>query len=159
MVYRSLYITGRQLREREYGTMKKELQEKLFEKYPKLFRQKDLSIQQSCMPRGIEIEGDGWYWLLDKLCERIQFCIDWNHLEQIEFVQVKEELGKLRIYTNHDNERIDGMISFACHLSFCTCERCGSTENVDQTSKTTAERIITLCAKCKVIYDEERGRA
>jgi streptogramin lyase len=126
--------------------MKEELQEKLFQKYPKLFKQKDLSLKESCMPRGIEIEGDGWYWLLDKLCECIQLCIDRNRLEQIEFEQVKEKLGRLCIYTNYENKTIDGMIWFADHLSCSICEHCGSNEgNITQT----AGPLKTLCVKCR----------
>lgn len=126
--------------------MKAELQEKLFQKYPALFRQKDLLLKESAMPRGIEIEGDGWYWLLDKLCECIQSYIDHNRLKQIEFIQVKEKLGKLVIYTNYDNEQISGMIEFAWYLSRYICEHCGS-ENASQTRRD--GRIITLCEACK----------
>lgn len=126
--------------------MKEELQEKLFQKYPKLFKQKNLSLKESCMARGIEIEGDGWYWLLDKLCEVIQLCIDRNRLEQIEFEQVKEKLGKLCIYTNYENKTIHGMIWFADHLSCSISERCGNNEgNITQT----AGSLKTLCVKCR----------
>ena len=40
--------------------MKKELQDKLFEKYPKLYRQKDLDKTQTAMCWGISC-GSGWY--------------------------------------------------------------------------------------------------
>jgi len=125
--------------------MTEELQGKLFQKYPKLFRQKDLSLQESAMPRGIETE-NGWYWLLDKLCECIQLCVDRNKLEQVEFTQVKEKLGKLCIYTNYDNETINGMIWMAGHLSRYICQHCGSVDNVEQTKGCC---ITYLCDKCK----------
>jgi len=57
--------------------MKPELRDKLYEKYPKIFRQKDLSIRESCMSWGFEC-GDGWYNLLDTLCSAIQWRIDEN---------------------------------------------------------------------------------
>jgi len=47
--------------------MNTKLQNKLFEKYPEIFIQKDWTIQQSCMPWGICC-GDGWYNLIDNLC-------------------------------------------------------------------------------------------
>jgi hypothetical protein len=55
--------------------MNKELQDKLFAKYPKIFRQKDLSMQETCMCWGISV-GDGWYNLLDQLCGSIQSRVD-----------------------------------------------------------------------------------
>lgn len=51
--------------------MKKELQEELFQKYPKIFRQKDLPMSQTAMCWGIDC-GDGWFWLIDSLCFEIQ---------------------------------------------------------------------------------------
>jgi hypothetical protein len=127
--------------------MKEELQQKLFQKYPELFKQRDLSLQESAMPRKIETD-DGWYWLLDKLCECIQSCIGLNKLKQIEFVQVKEKLGSLCIFTNYSNEIIDGMIWFAGHLSLYSCECCGVSKNITQTEERTEGRINTLCPKC-----------
>lgn len=57
--------------------MNKELQEKLYAKYPKIFADKDKSMQETCMYWGIET-GDGWYWLIDQLCGSIQSYIDSN---------------------------------------------------------------------------------
>jgi len=154
--------------------MRKELQKKLFQKYPKLFRIKNRKrhfkaiakfhrdmakipfeqkidilgsmCEESAMPRGIEIQGDGWYWLLDKLCGCIQSCIDRNKLEQIEFKQVKESLGRLVIFTNYENKIINGMIRLAGYLSCSICERCRSNEgNITQT----AGPLKTLCVKCR----------
>ena len=51
--------------------MKKNLQDNLYNKYPLLFAQKDLSIYESCMSQGICV-GDGWYDIIDKLCFYIQ---------------------------------------------------------------------------------------
>ena len=62
--------------------MKVELQKQLFEKYPKIFRQKDLSMKETCMCWGFEC-GDGWYNILDCLCAGIQNYID-NHNEKAE---------------------------------------------------------------------------
>jgi hypothetical protein len=55
--------------------MRKELQDKLFAKYPKIFADKDKSAAQTCMCWGICC-GDGWYYLLDNLCGAIQHHID-----------------------------------------------------------------------------------
>jgi len=76
--------------------MKKELQDKLFEKYPKIFRQKDLPKQQTAMCWGISC-GDGWYEIIDMLCGCLQQHAK-NSGKIIEAVQVKSKFGSLRFY-------------------------------------------------------------
>ena len=135
--------------------MKAELQKELFEKYPKIFRQKDLSMRETCMCWGIAT-GDGWFWLIDNLCSELQWDIDKNGYPQIEATQVKEKFGTLRFYYTHsgdcsnvnDNDykrgAQDGTISFAEYLSGGICEDCGSTNGVSQTEGW----MITLCKNC-----------
>ena len=79
--------------------MKKDLQDKLYAKYPKIFRQKDLDKMQTLMCWGIETD-DGWYDLIDEVCQHLQWNTDKNGHPQVEFVQVKEKYGDLRIYTS-----------------------------------------------------------
>jgi len=50
--------------------MKKELQNKLYEKYPKLFAQKDWPPSETLMCFGLTC-GDGWYDIIDNLCKLI----------------------------------------------------------------------------------------
>ena len=95
--------------------MKKELEDKLFEKYPKIFRQKDLPMNETCMCWGFEC-GDGWYNILDILCKQIQWHIDKNLKEdelegnvQVEATQVKEKFGGLRFYYHGGNDFINGL--------------------------------------------------
>lgn len=108
--------------------MSPELDKQLCEKYPKLFRQRNLPMTETAMCWGFEC-GDGWYDLIDSLCGTIQNYIDYNqHLNvpQIEVVQVKEKYGTLRFYTQGINEKIDGMIWFAESMSGRICEECGN---------------------------------
>lgn len=123
--------------------MEKELEDKLFTKYPKLFRQKDLSCRETCMCWGVET-GDGWYDLINHLCRMLQFNIDRNGDPQIEVVQCKEKYGQMCFYTNGSNDRQHGFISFAEYLSMYICETCGSNNNVKQTKGW----ITSLCEKC-----------
>jgi len=134
--------------------MKSELQNKLYQKYPKIFKQKDLPMTQTCMTWGCEC-GDGWYLLIDKLCGQLQWDTDHNNYPQVEATQVKEKFGTLRFYytsipaegkehTERQYGSIDGTISFAETLSQFVCEGCGSTTNVTQTKGW----ITTLCKKC-----------
>jgi hypothetical protein len=104
--------------------MRQELEDKLFNKYPKIFRQKDLDMTQTCLCWGIETP-DQWYDMIDALCRQLQWDIDHNDYPQIEATQVKEKYGTLRFYYNQIEdgkpEKIgvqDGMISFVesiCH--------------------------------------------
>lgn len=124
--------------------MKAELQKKLFQKYPKIFADKDKSMKESLMCFGIETE-DGWYWLIDNLCNTIQGYIDNNNKPQIKGVQVKEKFGRLRFYINSSDELIEGMIWLAEDLSGTICEMCGTTKEVGKTSGW----IRTICDKCR----------
>ena len=124
--------------------MNNELQSKLYTTYPKLFAQKDLSAIDTCMCWGIDCN-DGWYFILDSLCNGIQSYINLNNTRQIEFVQVKQKFGSLRVYTDGHDELIDGMIYFAEYLSFHVCETCGSSKNVGHTMGW-VEAICDACA-------------
>lgn len=140
--------------------MDSKLQQQLFEKYPKIFRQKDLSLRETCMCFGCDC-GDGWFKLLDILCSHLQFNTDKNRYPQVEATQVKEKFGGLRFYytvipldKEESMERywgiIDGLVSFAEDISNYICEKCGSMDNVTQTKGW----IVTLCEKCM----EERNK-
>ena len=97
--------------------MNKELQDKLFEKYPKIFRQKDLSPQETCMCWGIAC-GDGWYDIIDTLCHQIQSYVDNNKISQVEALQVKSKWGTLRFYVHGGDQYVQGLISMAEEFLF-----------------------------------------
>ena len=124
--------------------MKHELEQILYDKYPKLFVQKDLDMTQTCMCWGIST-GDGWFNLIDNLCDTIQQYVDVNQKEQVVFTQVKEKFGSLRIYTEGHNELIEGMIWFAEHLSHTVCDVCGKEGKLNKSG--------WLSCRC----DEHRG--
>ena len=138
--------------------MKKELDELLCKKYPKIFRDRNAPSNQTSMCWGFP--GDGWFTIIDNLCGVIQRHID-NKLEQIELqkkynkeqmkeipqlvaTQVKEKFGALRFYVNFADDFIHGAIAVAESLSYSTCELCGSTEDVGHTTG----YVQTLCKKC-----------
>ena len=112
--------------------MKKELQDKLFEKYPEIFRQKDLSPQETAMCWGIAC-GDGWYTLLDELCNSID-----NRLQNVnrnksedeklicEAVQVKEKFGGLCFYIYGGDDYIRGLIDMTESMSYRLCSKSGN---------------------------------
>ena len=191
--------------------MKKELQDKLYEKYPKLFGQKDLSMRYTAMCWGIET-GNGWYNIIDNACRiiqwhitqsrkeramalahnrRLQKAIDGNTkdlerfydklytdktqipervkeevekkrfrpvkeaIPQIQFTQIKEKFGTLRMYTNGYDDYIDGVVALAEMMSSVTCEVCGVPGR-----QTSGGWVQTLCVRCakqqgKELYSEE----
>jgi hypothetical protein len=51
--------------------MKQELEEQLYKKYPKLFKERNLPMTQTAMCFGCE-HSDGWYNILNKMCGLIQ---------------------------------------------------------------------------------------
>lgn len=73
--------------------MNQELQNKLYEKYPKIFGQKDLPMTQTAMCWGISC-GDGWYNIIDTLCGHLQYLVDHPH-EEIEMYEgwIQKELA------------------------------------------------------------------
>ena len=110
--------------------MNKKKQEKLLNKYPKIFAQFTWSPMDTAMCWGIET-GDGWIELIDSLCADIQRYVDKNpEVEQVEATQVKQKHGGLRFYYRPYNKVIDDLIWEACSKSVETCEECGSTEEV-----------------------------
>ena len=111
--------------------MSPELEAKLFEKYPKMFINHDKTPQQSCLAFGIETN-DGWYELIDMLCENIQQLIDASEktgspsIPQVIVDQVKEKFATLRFYYHGGNGTIRGMVRFAESMSSIICETCGN---------------------------------
>ena len=81
--------------------MRKELQDKLYEKYPKIFAQKDLDMRNTAMCWGIAC-GDGWYNILEVLCGELQSYVDTPHRD-IELYSKFIEKSKLQ----KDDDRLD----------------------------------------------------
>ena len=142
--------------------MNQELQNKLYEKYPSLFINKDKSIQESCMAWGIECN-DGWYDLLSAVCWRI-FQHERNIAERIrvrneagkendssdleyvpvKFDQIKEKFGGIRIYYSGGDDYVDGVVSLADEMSYKICEVCGNSGKPNK-----GGWITTLCDNCR----------
>jgi hypothetical protein len=118
--------------------MKTELQEKIFNKYPKMFGDRTKPMTETCMCWGLEV-GDGWYDLIDILCESLTNTYttsleldeedgkrlgveSYNFNEkssyyftieppQVIATQVKEKYGTLRFYYREEyNEEIMSLI-------------------------------------------------
>ena len=105
----------------------------LCQRYPLIFTDRHRPLAESCMGRGFECE-DGWFDILDALCERIQFLIDHNGIPQVRATQVKEKFGTLRFRVNGGSEEITGMLNAAEVFSSRVCELCGKPGKLPQSS-------------------------
>lgn len=137
--------------------MSPELQEKLYAEYPAIFRQKDLSASMTCMCWGITCN-DGWFNLIDTLCAFIKYKVEQHGSDNVEALQVKEKFGGLRFYHTSNDPEIRGAVQITERLSLCTCERCGTMENVGRTEKGSKGFAIikTLCEPCYETWKLER---
>lgn len=83
--------------------MNPKLEKQLYEKYPKIFRQKDLPMSQTCMCWGIDT-CEGWYWLIDNLCGSIQGYIDANNHKVAKKIEIKDDDP---LYPSDDDNPLD----------------------------------------------------
>ena len=95
--------------------MKQELQESLFQAYPKIFARRHMSKEYTSMCYGIQCP-DAWYDVIDTLCARIKSYADQNGLI-CEANQVKSKFGGLRFYVTYSDPYIKGLITMAEMMS------------------------------------------
>ena len=99
-------------------------QDELYVKYPHLFARRELDMSQTCMCWGIAV-ADAWLPLIDKMSDEISK-ID----SQIQYEQIKEKFGALRVYTygiNADtSDEVRAIINKYESLSLTVCEVCGA---------------------------------
>lgn len=106
--------------------MKKELDNKLVQKFPKIFADRYKSAQETCMCWGFGIN-DGWFDLIYSLCKCIQHYLDQKpKIEQVVAAQVKEKFGTLCFYYDGGDEYIRGLVRMTEYLSGRICEICGN---------------------------------
>ena len=136
--------------------MKEELDKQLCEKYPKIFKMRNASMQETAMCWGFP--GDGWYNIIDSACKIIQHHVDWkrkvepfasmtdeefDEIHQPDAAQVKEKFGGLRFYVDNADDYTSGVIALAESMSYRTCEDCGVPGK-----QTGRGWIRTLCDAC-----------
>jgi hypothetical protein len=105
--------------------MRKDLEDRLFRRWPAVFRGRGKPSTDTLMDRGCA-HGDGWYAILDALCEVLTTHA--NDLGRLppEARQVKEKLAGLRFYVGGPTDDFDGRaIAMAEALSLRICEMSG----------------------------------
>lgn len=104
--------------------MRAALQEALYERYPLIFRQRNFATSESAMGRGIEC-ADGWYPLLDGLCDVLSHHARDGAHPLVEAVQVKQKFGGLRFDFEGGGDRSKGAVRLASAMSYRVCEETG----------------------------------
>jgi len=106
--------------------MKRELDDLLCQRYPLIFAERNRSMKETCMCWGFAC-GDGWFDLIDALCERLQYWTDHNGAPQVVAIQVKEKWGQMCFYPRGTiSQEQQGMIWMAEALSARICDQCGA---------------------------------
>lgn len=105
--------------------MRDELDKLLCDRHPKIFADRIRSVEETAMGFGFSC-GDGWFDLIDTLCEILQHETEKNNAPQIIASQVKEKFGALRFYVRGGatGEQC-GMIAMAEAMSTRICDECG----------------------------------
>jgi len=143
--------------------------------YPKMFVNRNSPMTETCMCWGFEC-GNGWFNIINQLCQNIQHHIDWSIqnneqdlkyneenpdklktvrpiCNQVTVDQVKEKFGTLRFYYTGGDDYIRGLASMAESMSGVTCEECGNLASTNYPEP--GGWISTICDPCK----EKRERA
>jgi len=123
--------------------MNKDLQNKLYEDFPDLYRGRLLSPQQNLMCYGFSV-ADGWEPLIRKLSEQLTFLAKVENTPVIA-MQVKEKFGTLSFYANDATDIMRACISYVEHFSSQTCEVCG--KYGDLRNRGSSGWMKTLCAE------------
>lgn len=130
----------------------------VMEKYPDIFREMDMSPQESCMYWGLAI-GEGWIAEIEPILAIIDRL---SKKSGVKFVasQVKEKFGGLRIYFSLEfPEEMEGddirckfftshfhnLVAVASVLCAYTCEECGDPGSTEGSKG----YIQCLCTKCR----------
>lgn len=138
--------------------MKEDLEKQLFHKHAVLFKDSNVALEV----------GDGWYTLLDKLCEVLTFkfncalkelenCKEDKMLDTYRAIlddeaerlpkvlQIKEKFGALRFYVIGASAEALIQIDFAEHLSSSVCEICGAIGQIAVNSGW----MQSMCERCR----------
>ena len=118
--------------------MNEDKTKEITKKYPKIFKE-NFWFEH----------GDGWYKIIDNLCYKIQsYLEDFDNVEQVEALQVKEKFGGLRFYISGGDEYTSELIDEAEDKSVATCESCGESGTIKKMG-------CWLMCRCQPCYEQE----
>lgn len=126
--------------------MSPELDKKLVEACPNLYRDRYGNMQETAMCWGFDFD-DGWFDIIWDLSNKLEKLILEEPEENRVFykaVQAKEKFGGLRLYMHGSTKEMNALISASENLSLKTCEICGRPGKPNNNGW-----IKTLCLDCK----------
>jgi hypothetical protein len=100
--------------------MNSELDKRLCQRYPGLYRGRHNPTERTLMGRGFEC-GDGWYTLIEVISDLLT-----AHNPETCAIQIKEKFGGLRFYHTSGDDYTLGVEMTAGTLSSSICEICGA---------------------------------
>ena len=104
--------------------MRKELIDSLYQRYPAIFAE-HIRLREEDDRWTIWCK-DGWFDLIDTLCEQLQYWTDTRNAPQYVATAVKEKFGALRFVAQHKSAEQIGTLKMAYALSTRLCEVCGA---------------------------------
>lgn len=105
--------------------MTPELDDDLVQRYPQIFAQRHLTVQESCMGWGCTC-GDGWFGIIDTLCRMVMEHAAATGNSPPQVAHVKEKFGSLRVYwSGAADDFVIGATTMAEVMSERTCELTG----------------------------------
>lgn len=110
--------------------MKQSLDNKLFLRYPIIYRGRHQGAEKTTMYFGFDFD-NGWFNLINDLSEQIEEIAEKLKAEGVEakclpkVSQAKQKFGGLRFYMSNSNSEIKSLIEKAEREAARTCERCG----------------------------------
>lgn len=139
--------------------MNQKLDDALCRDFPKLFKNRYLPPDKSCMYFGFEV-GDGWEPLIRECAAKLEAINDLirNPEQHIVAAQVKEKFGGLRFYIDSYPAEYDKEVTEAIRIAEAkadeTCEDCGAAGS----AKGSTGWISTLCQPCREKRAELRAQ-
>lgn len=104
--------------------MQKELSDLLYQRWPAIFAE-HIRPQEDAASWKIWCR-DGWFQLIDTLCEQLQGWTNTHHAPQYVATDVKEKFGELRFVSQHKSAEQIGAVKMAYAMSTKICEECGA---------------------------------
>ncbi|WP_163008012.1 hypothetical protein [Pseudomonas viridiflava] len=95
--------------------------------------------------------GEGWFLLIQLLCEQIQETVDASGSMAPTVMYIEEKFGVMRVACSGANVAVRTLISAAERASGSCCEACGA---LAQTARTKHGWIKTLCQNCIVAAEK-----
>jgi hypothetical protein len=108
--------------------MRQELDEQLCREFPNLYKNRNGSMQETCMCWGFDCDS-GWFQLIYDLSKKLEAEILKQPEEERQHYcasQVKEKYAGLRFYMNCSTDEMQKFIEEAEEKSEKTCEVCGA---------------------------------